>query len=101
MGGQLTMDRIRSWLDGQDDFSPERAEEFTRGLISSQKHVTAAILSKALSEASASEYDQFVRRGQLVIQAASRQAEEDRQRQIDAEAARQKKNYDQAHTHCP
>jgi len=98
MGGQLTMDRIRSWLDGQDDFSPERAEEFTRGLISSQKHVTAAILSKALSEASASEYDQFVRRGQLVIQAASRQAEEDRQRQIDAEAARQKKNYDQAHT---
>ena len=75
MGGQPTRSKITSWLDGQD-FSAEKAEQFAWGLRNSQKTGTAGILSKALAEASTSEYDQWVLDGQLVIQAAEDQARE-------------------------
>lgn len=93
MGGQPTRSKITSWLDGQD-FSAEKAEEFAWGLRSSQKTGTAGILSKALAEASTSEYDQWVLDGQLVIQTEAHQArvaqeEQDKQDKLDREKREQ------------
>jgi hypothetical protein len=100
---QAIKKRLKSWFDGQDEFSPERvAEWFAQGLSGSQQPKYAArprVLSAALAEAVHDQYDQWVLDGQVYTEQAAvleKLREAELKQQAELEAAREQQRREEA-----